>query len=200
MKNNYKAKKIVFILMLVFILYYITFNLKQNRNVINNIFHVQKNHDKEYKTDFIPILGKWLLQKVVLESEVVKFSTTNEFKDYNLEKYEGLELELLEDKICFNGIEWKELIYKNRKNIKVSEYNRGGKFKLPDFYGFIDEEKILLSNNTGEEYMGDIELINYEILLTNDNFPISTNIILLNSDNILIGNWGKVIWAKKIKE
>ncbi|MDL2302208.1 hypothetical protein LJC58_07630 [Lachnospiraceae bacterium OttesenSCG-928-D06] len=91
-------------------------------------------------------------------------------------------------------------------DLTVEQYDYGGKFRLPDLYGFIVEEGIELSGMNGYEYLSDIPLQRIDVKFLGEvsydeyNFiPVGTQCVLLNEDVMLIGVWGKILVAYRNK-
>ena len=84
--------------------------------------------------------------------------------------------------------------------MKVPEYNDGGKFRLPSFYEFIENEDINIVNSEKYESWSELSLKFYQVKFKDDYFiPVGTQVILLNNDTMLVGIWGKIILAHRVK-
>lgn len=188
-KTNYKSYHKIIIFSLVLI-------------ILFGLIIGQKESSEE-KYDFF---GTWRIKKVALTSEMYTGTTLDGVREedlYDSEDYLGYELEY-SSKIFRLG----DAKYKNPNyvitNITIESFDNGGRFRLPDIYTFIAEEGIKINN--GEKYTSETPLIYFKIEFEEEisykkyNFiPVGTQCVLLNHDIMLIGLWGKVLIAYRVK-
>lgn len=153
--------------------------------------------DSEEETD-IEIFGTWNLEKVVLKSDAYDGTDKEALGGIDEEDYVGLELEFTDKYLRLGKDEYLNPEY-ILENMKVPEYNDGGKFRLPSFYEFIENENINIVNSEKYESWSELPLKFYQVKLKDDYFiPVGTQVILLNNDTILVGIWGKIILAHRV--
>jgi len=146
----------------------------------------------------VAIFGKWKLDKIALKSDAYD-GTSSEAGEKNEEHYLGKELEYT-DKYLRLG----EKMFLNPKYtleyMKISEYDDGGKFRLPDFYGYILNEKINIENKENYKDLSDVPLKFFNVTFDKDYFiQVGTQVVMLDKDTMLVGIWGKIILAHRVK-
>lgn len=188
-KTNYKSyhKIIVFSLVLI---------------ILFGLIIGQKESSGE-KYDFF---GTWRIEKVALISEMYTGTTLDGVREkdlYDSEDYLGYELEYSSNIFRLGDAKYKNPNYVIT-NITIESFDDGGRFRLPDIYTFIAEEGIKINNE--EKYTSETPLIYFKIEFEEEisykkyNFvPVGTQCVLLNHDIMLIGLWGKVLIAYRVK-
>ena len=82
----------------------------------------------------------------------------------------------------------------------VERYNSGGKYKVPDIYDVIENEKINILNSDKYEWLSEVPLRFYQAKFEEDYFiPVGQQVVLLNNNTMLVGIWGKIILAHRVK-
>lgn len=145
------------------------------------------------------IFGTWSLEKIVLKSEAYDGTSKEALGGIDEEDYVGLELEFT-DKYLRLGEE--KFLYPKYilEYMTVAEYNDCGKYKLPSTYGVILDQNIDIANSEKYEWLSEIPLKFYQANFDEDYFiPVGTQVVVLNNDIMLVGIWGKIILARRVK-
>lgn len=176
----------------------ITITAKSNDEVLGKTGDENDEVDSEEESD-IEIFGIWNLEKVVLKSEAYDGTSKEALGGIDEEDYVGLELEFADKYLRLGEDEFLNPEY-ILEYMKVPEYNDGGKFRLPSFYEFIENENINIVNSEKYKSWSELPLKFYQVKFKEDYFiPVGTQVILLNNDTMLVGIWGKIILAHRVK-
>lgn len=156
--------------------------------------------DIENKEDSeIEIFGRWNLEKVVLKSEAYDGTSKEALGGIDEEDYVGLELEFTDKYLRLGEDEFPDPEY-ILEYLTVTEYNDGGKYILPDIFSFIQDESINIVNREKYKSLSEVPLKFYQAKFKEDYFiPVGTQVVMLNNDTILVGIWGKIILAHRVK-
>jgi hypothetical protein len=156
--------------------------------------------DTENKEDSeIEIFGRWNLEKVVLKSEAYDGTSKEALGGIDEEDYVGLELEFTDKYLRLGEDEFPNPEY-ILEYMTVAEYNEGGKFKLPSTYRFIIDEGIDIANSEKYNDLSEVPLKFYQAKFKEDYFiPVGAQVVMLNNDTMLVGIWGKIILAHRVK-
>jgi hypothetical protein len=139
------------------------------------------------------------LEKVVLKSEAYDGTSKEALGGIDEEDYVGLELEFTDKYLRLGEDEFPNPEY-ILEYMTVAEYNEGGKFKLPSTYGFIIDEGIDIANSEKYNDLSEVPLKFYQAKFKEDYFiPVGAQVVMLNNDTMLVGIWGKIILAHRVK-
>ncbi len=160
----------------------------------------EDNKYSDKKSEKKEIFGVWKLDKVVLKSDMVD-GTSKEALVIDEEDYLGYEVEYTSEFFRLGQDKYPNPIY-NIEYRTASSYNDGGRYKLPDFFGFINDSDIVVDGKSEYgQYWSELPLKVYDITFTEEHFiPVGTQIVVLNDDTILVGIWGKIILAHRVNE
>lgn len=154
------------------------------------------------------IYGIWQITGVAVISEMYTGTLSDGDSEENMfdpEDYIGYELEYASQFFRLG-----EEIYMSPQYVisspTVKEFNSGGKFQQPDLYEFIKTEDIKLTGIEDYEYISEIPLQQYELSFDKvvgyekfDFIPVGTQCVLLNNNTMLVGVWGKILVAQRVK-
>lgn len=180
-------------------------NMTLDTNPENNILET----DDDSTSDKLlqDIYGVWEIEKVAVISEMYAGTSLDGDFEENLvdtADYIGYELEYTSDTFRLG-----ENVYDNPAYfldyLTIKEYNDGGKYILPDVYGFITNEGIHVYNEDNYESLSDAQIKRYQISFDEavkygeyHFIPVGTQVVLLNETTMLVGAWGKILLAYKI--
>ncbi len=147
----------------------------------------------------IEIYGIWNLEKVVLKSEAYDGTSKEALGGIDEEDYVGLELEFTDKYLRLGEDKFPNPKY-TLEYMTVTEYNDGGKYILPDVFSFIQDENIIIVNREKYKSLSEVPLKFYQAKFKKDYFiPVGTQVVMLNNDTMLVGIWGKIILAHRVK-
>jgi hypothetical protein len=139
------------------------------------------------------------LEKVVLKSEAYDGTSKEALGGIDEEDYVGLELEFTDKYLRLGEDEFPDPEY-ILEYLTVTEYNDGGKYILPDIFSFIQDESINIVNREKYKSLSEVPLKFYQAKFKEDYFiPVGTQVVMLNNDTMLVGIWGKIILAYRVK-
>ncbi len=171
---------------------------------------IEKNFEKVESTvdDKKDFYGIWHIDKVALCSEQYTGSIEDGDFEENLfdpADFIGMEIEYRKDYFRLGDKTYTSPEY-ILTNVEVKDVNEGGKFRNPDLYEFIQNEKIEIAGAEKGNYLSETLLTQVEVKFNDEtkygdyNFiPVGTQIYVLNENAILIGIWGKILFAYRIK-
>ncbi|MCL2083024.1 MAG: hypothetical protein FWH04_07305 [Oscillospiraceae bacterium] len=159
-----------------------------------------------------PILGIWRLEKIVLVSDDYeeahhRMNNRGGVRVYR-EDYLGYEIEYTEQYVRLG--DWKYIASEySLWGFVISSYLSNGSFWRSDFEKILDDNNIDLDKKGEYEDLGDIP-IDYVTVSAlrecsyrdGDDFPsppVGDQCLLLNKDTMLVGVWGKIILARRVK-
>lgn len=154
------------------------------------------------------LYGTWRIEKSVLKSEMYTGTTLDGGSEedlYDPKDYIGLELEYSPQLMRLGTAEYAQPKYSVEEE-SIESINSGGDFKTPDIYGLIADEEIPIFNEEAYNSITDalvtIVKIDFEYEVAYDGYdfiPVGTQVILLNEDTMLLGLWGEILMAHRIK-
>ena len=164
--------------------------------------------DMDPEKDNKDFYGIWHIDKVALCSEQYTGSIEDGDFEENLfdpADFIGMEIEYRKDYFRLG-----DKTYTNPEyiltNVEVKDVNEGGKFRNPNLYEFFLNEKIEIAGAEKGNYLSETLLTQVEVKFDDEihygdyNFiPVGTQIYVLNENAILIGIWGKILFAYRIK-
>lgn len=170
------------------------YKISEQTAILTNLLNEQEENEKSEYNDFF---GVWQLERVVLKSKAYDGTSTEALGGIDEEEYLGFELEFLPESFRLGENIYEKPVY-YLKYTTCEEYNNGGNYILPDFYGFLNEEDIIIENSDKYTETSLVPLKYLEVTFEEEYFiPVGTQCVLLNSDTMLVGIWGKVILAHK---
>ena len=147
----------------------------------------------------LEIFGVWCLEKIALKSDAYDGTSKEALGGIDEEDYVGLELEFTDKFLRLGKDKFLNPEY-TLEYMTVTKYNDGGKFRLPDVFGFIHDENINIVNRKKYKSLSEVPLKFYQAKFKEDYFiPVGTQVVVLNNDTMLVGIWGKIILARRIK-
>jgi hypothetical protein len=173
---------------------------KSNDELLSNTGDKNDKMDTENKVESgIEIFGRWDLEKVVLKSKAYDGTSKEALGDIDEVDYVGLELEFTDKYLRLGEDEFPNPEY-ILEYMTVAEYNEGGKYILPDIFSFIQDESINIINREKYKSLSEVPLKLYQAKFKEDYFiPVGTQVVMLNNDTMLVGIWGKIILAHRVK-
>ncbi len=162
---------------------------------------------EEKSVDNKNIYGTWVIEKAVLWSEMYTGTTKDGVDEedlYNPEDYIGYELEYSDEFFRLGDKKYENPQYVENY-VTLEDFNDGGRFKTPTVYDVIDNEQIQVGNGETNvletevmmcivDFEGETEYNGYSFI------PVGTEIVLLNEDVMLVGVWGEILIARRIRE
>lgn len=134
-----------------------------------DIKEVTYTYDELFKKED-DFLGVWKIDEVVLTSDMY----TGTAKDgdlqenlYNPEDYVGDEVEYLSNSFRLGNYIYDNPEYKINY-VSVEEFQNGGKFRLPDLYGLIDEKKIKVGMSDEYDNLSETLLLRFDVTFAYD--------------------------------
>jgi len=152
--------------------------------------------------EVLPIYGVWILEQVVLRSEMYSDDITKngEIIPVDVEDYLGYEVEYAVDFFRLGETTYLNPIY-TQSTTTVDNYEEGGRFRLtdnfPSIQEFFEDKKIELDGIEDYVYLGDFPLIRFDVGV-DPHIPVGSKCVVLNTDTILVGTWGKIILASRV--
>lgn len=154
------------------------------------------------------LYGEWQIDRAVLKSNMYTgTSLDGDFENniFDPEDYVGYILRYSEESFSLGDVEFSNPSYLVSE-ITVGEYNEGGDFRCPDLFTLIAEEEIEVEGAANIPNLSQIKLMwidvkfDYETDYLDYSFiPVGTQVVLLNSNTMMIGVWGKVLLAYRIR-
>lgn len=154
------------------------------------------------------LYGEWQINRAVLKSNMYTgTSLDGDFENYifDPEDYVGYILRYSEESFSLGDVEFANPSYLVSK-ITVAEYNEGGDFRNPDLYTIITEEEIEVGGDENTLNLSQVELMRIDMKFDYKTdyqdypfIPVGTQVVLLNSNTMVIGVWGKVLLAYRIQ-
>jgi len=143
-----------------------------------------------------PFFGTWHLQKIALVTAEVGERYAN-YVPFDEEEYIGYEIEYADEYYRIG-----EQIYDSpsytTKIKTLLEYNYGGNFR-PGVFDFIYDEDIIVDHSDEYEYLSDVPIMYFTVRVKdNQDLPVGAQFIMLNSDALLLGLAGKVVYAVRV--
>lgn len=149
-------------------------------------------------SEYDDFFGIWTLERIVLKSKAYDGTSKEALAGIDEEDYIDLELEILPESFRLGENIYKKPVY-HIEYKTCEEYNNGGNYILPDFYGFLNEEDIIIENADQYTETSLVPLKYLEVAFEEEYFiPVGRQCVLLNSDTMLVGIWGKIILAHKV--
>lgn len=150
--------------------------------------------------------GTWRIEKVAVISKMYTGTTLDGSREedlYDSADYIGYELEYSSQFFRLGDAKYENPKYAIKYNT-VDQVDSGGIFRSPSLYEFIAEEEIKINNE--ETYTSETPLICFDINFKEtihyekyDFIPVGTQCVLLNNDTMLVGLWGKILVAYRVK-
>ena len=176
-----------------------TISPENNNDVLNAGDNNEKLDSTNNEESRVEIFGVWRLEKIALKSAAYDGTSKEALGGIDEEDYVGLELEFTDKFLRLGNDKFLNPEY-TLEYMKVPEYNDGGKFRLPDVYGFIHDENISIVNREKYKSLSEVPLKLYQAKFKEDYFiPLGTQVVVLNNDTMLVGIWGKIILARRVK-
>lgn len=152
--------------------------------------------------------GVWKIDEVVLTSDMYTGTTKDgdsEENLYNPEDYIGMEVEYSSNSFRLGSQIYDEPRY-IFKDVSVEDFQNGGDFRLPDLYSLIEEKQIKVEKSNKYDNLSETLLLRFDITFADDVqydtysfIPVGTQCVLLNNNTMLIGVWGKILLAHKVR-
>lgn len=172
---------------------------ENNNDVLNAGDKNKKLDPTNNEESKLEIFGVWLLEKIALKSDSYDGTSKEALGGIDEEDYVGLELEFTDKYLRLGKDKFLNPEY-TLEYIKAPEYDNGGKFRRPSFGDFIENENINIENSEKYESWSEVPLKFYQAKFKKDYFiPVGTQVVVLNNDTMLVGIWGKIILARRVK-
>ncbi|WP_010247963.1 hypothetical protein [Acetivibrio cellulolyticus] len=172
---------------------------KNNDDVLNGGDNNEKLNSKNKDESSLEIFGIWHLGKIVLKSDAYDGTSKDALGGIDEEEYVGLELEFTDKFLRLGKDKFLNPEY-TLEYMSVAKYNDGGKFRLPDVYSFIHDENVNIVNREKYKSLSEVPLKFYQASFKEDySIPVGTQVVMLNNDTMLVGIWGKIILARRVK-
>lgn len=181
----------------------------ENINEARMSIEVDENLSQDAKIEVKKVLyGEWLIDRVALVSNMYTGTSLDGDYENNIfdpEDYVGYILRYSEESFSLEDVEFVNPNYLVSE-ITVGGYNEGGDFKNPDLFTLIAEEEIEIEGAANTLNLSQVKLMwidvkfDYETSYQNYSFiPVGTQVVLLNSNTMMVGVWGKVLLAYRIQ-
>jgi hypothetical protein len=164
--------------------------------------------EKEAIEYYYSFYGTWHIDKLALTSKSYTGTTKDGLSEENLfdpEDYTGYEVEYSPDFFRLGS----ETYFDPRYAVSFTtadKFQYGGGFRVPHFLKFISDEGIILFGEDKYESIIKIPIPLIELEFEEDIkyrkysfFPVGSQCALLNENTMLLGFWGKVMLAHRVK-
>ncbi len=184
-------------------------SISENINKVRMPIEVDDKLPQEVSIEAKKILyGEWQIDRAVLKSNMYTgTSLDGDFENniFDPEDYVGYILRYSEESFSLGDVEFANPSYLVSE-ITVAEYNEGGDFRNPDLYTLIAEEEIEVGGAENTLNLSQVKLMRIDVKFDYETnyqdypiIPVGTQAVLLNSNTMMIGVWGKVLLAYRIQ-